>query len=125
MDTSKPTRVLSVEDDSDTRLLLKHLLGETYDITFAHSAKEALDAIESAPFDLLLVDINLGEEKTGTELLHIVRNREELAEIPAVALTAYSMPGDREELLDEGFDGYVGKPFSKEDLLEAIDQNLE
>lgn len=55
----------------------------------------------------------------------MVRRREELADIPAVALTAYSMPGDREDLLGKGFDGYVGKPFTRRELVEAIDQNLE
>lgn len=125
MDTPETARILSVEDDSDTRLLLKHLLGETYEITFAHGANEALEAIESTPFDLLLVDINLGDGKSGTEFLHLVRDRKRLAEIPAVALTAYSMPGDREDLLGKGFDGYVGKPFTRRELVEAIDQNLE
>jgi len=125
MGTSSTPRILSIEDDSDTRLLLKHLLGEAYKLSFAHGAKEALSTIESRPFDLLLVDINLGEGKSGTDLLHMVRDREEIACIPAIALTAYSMPGDREGLLAEGFDGYVGKPFARRELVETIDQNLE
>ena len=117
--------LLSVEDNPHTRALLNHLLGEDYRLTFASSVEEALGAINSdRPFDLFLFDINLGVDKEGTELLQILRSREDTANVPAVALTAYAMPGDREELLREGFDGYVGKPFTGEELTEVIDLTL-
>lgn len=70
------------------------------------------------------MDINLGAGKEGTKLLHLLQRREDTASVPAVALTAYAMPGDREELLSEGFDEYVGKPFTEEELTEAIYQAL-
>lgn len=68
------------------------------------------------------MDINLGEGKSGTELLHLLRDQEPAEGIPAVAVTAYAMPGDREALLNKGFDGYVGKPFAKAELTETIDR---
>lgn len=81
-------------------------------------------AVEAEPFDLLLVDINLGEGKSGTELLRLIRGREDLLDVPAVAVTVYAMPGNREKLLEEGFDEYVSKPFTGTQLTEAIDQAL-
>lgn len=123
MNTAETPHILSVEDHPQTRLLLKHLMG-SYDVAFASGADEALNAIESDSFDVLLLDINLGSGKSGVELLHTVRNREDTAEIPAIALTAYAMPGDREDLLEKGFDGYVSKPFTYTELTSAIEQTL-
>jgi len=124
MGFSEPLRVLSVEDNPETRLLLKHLLKESYEVVLVASAEEALSHVGSEPFDLLLVDIHLGEGKSGTELLHLLREREPAREVPAIAVTAYSMPGDRADLLEEGFDGYVSKPFTKAELTETIGQVL-
>lgn len=127
MSTSSSIRphLLSVEDNPDTRVLLKHLLDGNYELTFATGFDEALDAIGSdESFDLLLVDINLGSENSGTELLHEINRRDDLGEIPAIAVTAYAMPGDREDLLAEGFDEYVGKPFTGDELNETIENVL-
>jgi two-component system cell cycle response regulator DivK len=122
----KPPHLLSVEDNPQTRMVLKHLLGEDYRLTFASGVEGALDAVGSnRSFDLFLLDINLGAGKDGMELLRLLRNREDTADVPAIALTAYAMPGDREDLLSEGFDEYVGKPFSGEELTETIDQVLK
>lgn len=124
MSTSKASRILSVEDNPETRLLLKHQLQDSYEVAFASGVDEALNQVETEHFDLFLLDINLGPGKSGAQLLHILRNREDTTEIPAIALTAYAMPGDQEHYLEMGFDGYVGKPFARADLTEAIDQTL-
>lgn len=125
MSTSKPPRLLSVEDNEETQTLLKHLLEGDYQLIFASGVEEAVNAlISDGPFDLLLVDINLGSGKSGTELLHQIQGRENSGDVPAVAVTAYAMPGDREDLLDKGFDGYVGKPFTRAELIETIEQAL-
>lgn len=123
MSTSEAPRILSVEDNPETRLLLKHLMGP-YEVAFASGVDEALNLVESEHFDLLLLDINLGPGKSGTQLLHILRDREDTAEIPAVALTAYAMPGDEEHYREVGFDGYVGKPFTYAELSTTIDRAL-
>jgi CheY-like chemotaxis protein len=123
-ETAKALRILSVEDHSDTRRLLDHMLGEDAEITTSPGLEEALTALDSAEFDLLLIDINLGAGKNGVDLLRRVRRGEDSTEIPAIAVTAYAMPGDRDDLLSEGFDGYVGKPFARQDLIETIEQVL-
>lgn len=121
---AEPLRILSVEDNADTRLLLKHTLQDDYEVTFASGVDDALEAVASEPFDLLLLDINLGTERGGVKLLRKVRDRDDLDDIPAIALTAFAMPGDREELLDQGFDAYVGKPFTNAELTRTIDRTL-
>lgn len=125
MSASGTPHFLSVEDHPDTRLLLKHLLDENYELSFATSAEEALGILKTDNWvDLLLVDINLGSDASGTDLLREIENLEEIQAVPAIALTAYAMPGDREKLLSKGFDGYVGKPFTYEELAGAIGQVL-
>jgi CheY-like chemotaxis protein len=117
-------RVLAVEDNSETQLLLEHLLKKSFEVTVVAGVDEALEAVETTHFDILLLDINLSEERTGTDLLHMLRERKDLNGIPAIALTAYAMPGDREDFLDAGFDQYVSKPFTRADLTEAIETSL-
>ena len=122
MSSPQPPRILFVEDNPDVQRFLKHLLGDDYDIILAPNAGEALGALDAGPFDLLLLDIKLGAGKNGTELLHLLREREPAVEAPAIALTTYGMPGDRERLLEEGFDEHVSKPFSTADLTDTIER---
>lgn len=121
--TEKP-HVLAVEDNSETQTLLEYLLKEGYEVTVATGVEEALEASKEHSFDLFLLDINLGEERSGIDLLHLLREESEVEDVRAIALTAYAMPGDEEELLEQGFDWYVGKPFTREELTEAVEQLL-
>ncbi|MFW5863609.1 MAG: response regulator, partial [Desulfohalobiaceae bacterium] len=47
------------------------------------------------------------------------------ARIPIIALTAYAMVGDREKFLKAGMDDYLAKPVEKEELLQALERNLQ
>jgi len=124
MSASESARILAVEDNSETQLLLEHLLKGSYDVEVVPGVEGALEAVDTRSFDVLLLDINLSEEQTGTELLYRIRERDGMGSIPAVALTAYAMPGDREDFLEKGFDEYVSKPFTRADLTEAIENTL-
>jgi CheY-like chemotaxis protein len=124
MSTAEKPRVLAVEDNSETQLLLEHLLKKSYEVVVVAGVDEALDRVSDTRFDALLLDINLSEERTGTDLLHLLRERNDLNDVPAIALTAYAMPGDREDFLESGFDQYVSKPFTRADLTEAIETSL-
>lgn len=124
MSLSENPRILAVEDNSETQLLLEHLLKGSYDVEVVPGVDDALEAVDATAFDVLLLDINLSEDQTGTDLLHLIRERDGMAQVPAVALTAYAMPGDREDFLEKGFDEYVSKPFTRDDLTEAIENTL-
>ncbi len=125
MSTSQNPNILAVEDNSETQLLLKHLLKGSYDVEIVYGIEGALDAVDAGSFDVLLLDINLSEDQTGTDLLHLIRERQGMGEVPAVALTAYALPGDREDFLQKGFDEYVSKPFTRADLTDAIENTLK
>ena len=123
MSNSTPS-ILAVEDNPETQLLLEHLLQPTFHVVVTDGIKSALDAAQDSEFDILLLDINLSEEKTGIELLHMLRGCSSESRIPAIALTAYAMPGDRESFMEAGFDAYVSKPFTRKDLTDVIESTL-
>jgi CheY-like chemotaxis protein len=124
MDPSSPPRILAVEDNSETRLLLQHLLQTSFEVQVVSGVDEALDAVENTAYDVFLLDINLSEQRTGTDLLRLLRDNRSLQTVPAIALTAYAMPGDQETFLEAGFDRYVSKPFTRSDLTSAIKETL-
>lgn len=117
--------ILVVEDNPDTQLLLKHFLSANFTIHIVNNVRDALIKIEAHNYTLLLVDINLGEERTGIDLLNLLRENDLYANLPLVAITAYAMPGDDDKFIKMGFDAYVSKPFSRVELYAAIDSILD
>lgn len=115
--SNRRPRVLVVEDNADTRLLLKHLLSPQYDVRIESTVDDVLAAAAAAPFSLLVADINLGEDRTGIDVLKHIRAIPGRPRVPALALTAYAMPGDEELYLAAGFDAYLSKPFTSRQLL--------
>lgn len=120
---TKPN-VLAVEDNPETQLLLHHLLKSNFRVVVVSGVEGALEAVDEGQFDVFILDINLSEQRTGTDLLHLLRARQGFENVPAVALTAYAMPGDREDFLAAGFNAYVSKPFTRSDLVQAVEASL-
>ena len=116
--------VLVVEDNPDTRLLVKRILQESFDVTMTEDGAQALAEAAKSSFHLVLMDISLGDGSDGAEVMKQLRGIEGFSSTPVVALTAYALPGDRVHFLNEGFDDYLAKPFRKEDLLDLIRRNL-
>jgi signal transduction histidine kinase len=105
-------RVLVIDDEADTRAVLRLTLmhaGATVEL--ASSVPEAHEAFRRTHPDVLLCDIGLGSDD-GYTLLRSLRAlpRELGGGVPAVALTGYAKPEDREEALLAGFDLHVAKP---------------
>ena len=102
-----------VEDNRDNRLLIRSHLGDFYDVWEYATSYEALQGIKKNVPDLIILDISL-PGIDGVELLERLRAEERLKHIPAIALTAHAMTGDREHYLAAGFDDYVAKPIVDE-----------
>lgn len=114
------TRVLIVEDDEAIARLMQTIFVDLPRLDIVRSPEKALLMARRYAYDLVLLDIHLGERRDGTDLLRELRTRGPYQEIPFVALTADAKPGDRKRYLDEGFDGYVAKPFTQEMLITGI-----
>lgn len=115
-------RVLVVEEDPDTQILVQHILGPHFELQMAFDFKEAVLLASELSFDLILLDIRLGGDRDGIALLHTLRKMRTYAGVPILAFSAYTLPEDRAYLLDAGFDGFVGKPFTGTELLQAMQE---
>ena len=117
-------KVAVVEDNPDNRMLVQALLEDRYDISEYETGVEAVEGLPDDIPDVILLDISL-PEMDGTEVLAWLRDRDDLKDVPVIALTAHAMAGDREKYLSIGFNGYVTKPILDEDvLIDAIERCL-
>ena len=114
-------RVLVVDDEPDMRKLIATVLrGAGAVVATAGSAAEAFEQLSAQAFDALVSDLAMPVED-GHSLTRRIRARnDDQSRIPAVAVTAYGGPLQRELALSAGFDDYVKKPFSPEDLVRAV-----
>ncbi len=117
-------KILVVEDNWETRVLMAHMLKPSFIVETAESTEIALELAKARPYDIVLMDINLGENKSGIDVMKELRTWPEYETTPIFALTAYALPGDRERFLEIGFDAYVGKPFSRKVLFDRLEEYL-
>lgn len=117
--------ILAVDDEADAREIVSFMLQiNGAKVTTANSAIEALDILKNADGrlpDVLLSDISMPNE-SGYALLEKIRAlpEEHGGQIPAVALTAFNRPEDRQNAFDAGFQKHLGKPVEMDDLISAI-----
>jgi CheY-like chemotaxis protein len=117
-------RILVAEDNAVNRELLRELLeARGYTVFEACDGQEALHMIEQAQPELLLLDIGM-PVLDGFAVIRRIRENPRLALLPVVAVTAYAMRGDREQILKSGFDGYLSKPLNPSSLTEELDRLL-
>ncbi len=115
-------QVLVVDDERDTRNMLKAMLSEYgAEVTTAASAAEALSIFSQRKLDVLICDIGMPGED-GYEMIRKVRAlpRDQGADIPALALTAYARREDRLQALRAGYQMHVPKPVAVNELVTII-----
>ena len=85
----------------------------------ALSARDALNMVKDNNYDLILMDIMM-PEMNGDKCL--VKLREEGYKMPVIALTADAVSGSKEKYLSVGFDDYIAKPFTKDEIKEKLEK---
>jgi PAS domain S-box-containing protein len=120
-------RVLLAEDNDVNLLLAQTMLAQLgAEVTSVRDGVQALDRLLNERYDVVLMDIQM-PELDGTDAVRQWRQIETEGQAPRaviVALTAHAMSGDRERFIAAGFDGYLGKPFTMQALLEAIENAI-
>src|SRR6185295_15325873 len=116
--------VLLAEDNPVNQRLAASLLERRgHKVAIAANGREAVDAIQRQPFDVVLMDVQM-PEMGGFEATGIIRARERegAARVPIVAMTAHAMKGDRERCLAAGMDEYLTKPLDPRQLCLLVEQ---
>ncbi|HZY17825.1 MAG TPA: PAS domain-containing protein [Ramlibacter sp.] len=114
--------VLVVDDEPDVLELLARVLGDAgAHVVAVASAQQALEALTREPPRLLISDIGMAG-MDGYELMRRVRRAADasVAGIPAIALTAFARPEDRERALGAGFNLYLSKPVEPHELVRRV-----
>lgn len=115
-------RLLLAEDSPfNQRLAVALLEGQGHQVTVVPNGREAVQAVATQDFDLVLMDVQM-PEMDGLEAAERIRELEAGAgrHVPIIAMTAHALKGDRERCLEAGMDGYVAKPIRARELFEAI-----
>jgi CheY-like chemotaxis protein len=122
--SEKKIKILIVEDDELNIVMVTSFLRSKYEIESARSGNEALKKAIDNHYDIFLMDIGLKKEMTGLDVTSKLRKMSEYKETPIIALTAYALTGDKERIISAGCSHYLSKPFTKQQLLNLLDQAL-
>jgi CheY-like chemotaxis protein len=115
------TRILYVEDNEDNAYMLtQRLMRHGFEVSIASDGAQGIEmALREKP-DLILMDLGL-PSLDGWTAARQLKQVPDTKNIPILALSAHTMPGDREKALNAGCDEYDAKPIVFERLLEKID----
>lgn len=113
-------RILIVEDDAPSRDLVAFLLEKAgYRLSIAEDGAAGVRiALDEAP-DLIVSDLQM-PRVNGFALIRRLRDDPAWRRVPLIAVSAFSMRGDREVALAAGFDGYIAKPITPETFVQEI-----
>lgn len=119
-------RILLAEDNhvnQQVALLLLQKLG--YRADAVSNGLEAISALRQAPYDVVLMDVEMPEMDGLTAAKQICQEWQTSKRPYIIAVTAYAMVGDREKCLQAGMDDYLTKPISESELLRVIQKASE
>jgi CheY-like chemotaxis protein/two-component sensor histidine kinase len=120
-------KILLVDDDLDSLKSLQLFLeGQKADVAGAESAAEALKKLSEDRFDIMITDIGM-PGVDGFELVAGIRSSDNGNDpnLPAIAVTAYASPGDRERAIAAGFQAHLAKPVNFDEVLSAVKRVLD
>ncbi|MCL5238103.1 MAG: response regulator [Nitrospirae bacterium] len=122
---SSKAKILVVEDNPVNLELFADLLNVGgYEYVNTSKGEEALEISRKESFDLVLLDIQL-PGIDGLTVAKTLKSNASTKHTKIIALTAYAMKGDREMFLEKGFDGYIAKPVTMKEFLEAVEGYLK
>ncbi len=115
-----PKTVLIVEDNELNMKLFNDLLeAHGYATIQTSNGVEAVELARQHRPDLILMDIQL-PEVSGLQVTEWIKDDEELAQIPVIAVTAFAMKGDEERIRQGGCEAYLSKPIQVGKFLETV-----
>lgn len=118
-------KILIVEDNAlNIKLFCDLLAAHGHEPEAVTDSRNALDAARSFSPDLVITDIQL-PHVSGLDLIRLIRGDDKLAEVPIMAVTAYSARGDEERIRAAGAQAYVSKPISVAKFAHTVEELLQ
>jgi PAS domain S-box-containing protein len=119
----KALKILIAEDNEVNQIVLKRIIEKLgYSATIVSNGKEAVDAFERFPYDIIFMDIQM-PLMNGLEAVNLIRKASLVPGNPfIVAITAQALKGDRQKYLDNGMDEYISKPINVETISKLIEE---
>jgi signal transduction histidine kinase/DNA-binding response OmpR family regulator/ligand-binding sensor domain-containing protein len=121
---SKNFKILIADDDAEIATYIRSELGRWYRFDAAPNGKEALKALLTSDYDLLITDVMM-PEMDGITLLKNIKGNTNISDIPVILLTSRAEVSDRLEGLKRGADAFISKPFNMEELHILIDNLID
>lgn len=119
-------RTLHVEDNAEVRSIVKYFLRKKrIQVDAAETGQDAIRQAKEERYDVIIMDVNLGEGMDGIETTRRLRSLADYKDVPIIAVTANLTTNIREHCLEAGMDAFLPKPFQKEDLLNTIRHVME
>ena len=113
-----------IEDDLDSMKVLSAMLASAgYEVVRTYGGEDALRRLKQQKVDLILTDLAM-PRMSGVEVIAAVRKDESLAHIPILAVTAFMWDTIAQSAAQVGCDGFIGKPFRKEQIVREIEKRL-
>ena len=123
-----PMRILLCDDNAINQKVAARILQQLgYQPGLASNGREALDALDRQPYDLIFMDVMM-PEMDGLEATRLIRERQKSgapnysSRIIIIAMTAHAMQGDREKCIAAGMDDYLAKPIRPADVRQVIER---
>jgi CheY-like chemotaxis protein len=113
--------VLICDDEPSLRELIRVSLDGPYEFVEADDGEESLELARRVRPDVVILDMMM-PRRTGLEVLNVLRQEEDLADMRVIVLTA--QPGTREQALRAGADVVMVKPFEPEEIVAAVQEVL-
>ncbi|OZV79350.1 histidine kinase [Micromonospora echinospora] len=117
-------RILVVDDNADLREHVTRLLASSWEVVAVADGVAALEAVETAPFDLVLTDVMM-PGLDGFGLVTALRANPRTRHVPIVLLSARAGSAEAVAGLSVGADDYLTKPFSGQELIARVRANVE
>ena len=117
-------KILIVEDNLLNVEVIKRFLTQIANVSYSQDGAGAIQLARQKNFDLFLIDINLGYDMDGTEVLRNLRAMDKYKSTPMIAITGYASEMSKKEFIGKGFSSYLAKPFDKRELIALVDEFL-
>jgi two-component system, cell cycle response regulator DivK len=118
---AKRKRILIVDDDRLSLIVLRQLLtAQGYEILPSSEGWDGIKRARNEQPDLIMMDIKL-PDISGLDATLLLKQDDQTKNIPIIAVTAFTAPGDEAHALENGCDAYLAKPVNISSLLRTVD----